>query len=205
MRKRRAGLARRQPAHNLYQQPNPFDGPRNWDDFINSSRGLIPYYERAAANLQQALDLMRASAPRVAPHGQEELRYLENKAESYRMHLETLAAVRKAYIAFDEAFGMWKGKSITRAELVQRLDASLAMFSDARRRNRETTEKFAEVIDHPSDLGVLYRANLFLVTGLELVVETMQNVVAYHHGWDYTKLVSWDKIYYEFPQFAPAW
>ena len=192
-------------AHNLYQQPNPFDGPRNWDDFINSSRGLIPYYERAAANLEQALDLMRASAPRVAPHGQEELRYLENKAESYRLHLETLAAVRKAYIAFDEAFRMWKGKSITRAELVQRLDASLAMFSDARRRGRETTEKFAEVIDHPSDLGVLYRANLFLVTGLELVEQTIGNVVAYQHGREYTKLVPWNKIYYEFPQFAPAW
>jgi hypothetical protein len=192
-------------AHNLYQQPNPFDGPRNWDDFINSSRGLIPYYERAAANLEQALDLMRACVPRVAPHGQEELRYLENKTESYRLHLETLAAVRKAYIAFDEAFRMWKGKSITRAELVERLDASLAMFSDARRKGRETTEKFAEVIDHPSDLGVLYRANLFLVTGLELVVETMQNVVAYQHGREYTKPVPWDKIYYEFPQFAPAW
>ena len=192
-------------AHNLYQQPNPFDGPHNWDGFVSSSRDLIPYYERAAANLLQALDLMKAAAPRVAPRGQEELRYLMNKTESYRLHLQTLAAVRKAYIAFDEAFRMWNSKAIERAELVRRLDASLAMFGDARQMGRQTTEKFAEVIDHPSDLGVLYRANLFLVTGLELVDETMQDVVAYHHGRDYTKPVAWNKIYIEFPQFAPAW
>ncbi len=67
------------------------------------------------------------------------------------------------------------------------------------------TEKFAEVIDHPSDMGVLYRANLFLVTGLELVEQTMQNIVNYHHGREYTKLVAWNKIYYEFPQFDPSW
>ena len=67
---------------------------------------------------------------------------------------------------------------------------------------RRTTEKFAEIIDHPSDMGVLYRANLFLVTGLELVQQTMQNVVNYHHGKEYTKRVAWEKIYYDFPQFA---
>ena len=38
-------------------------------------------------------------------------------------------------------------------------------------------------------MGVLYRANLFLVTGLELVEQTMQNIVNYHHGREYTKLV----------------
>jgi hypothetical protein len=192
-------------AHNLYKQPNPFDGPKDWNGFIGSSHDLVRYYEQAAENLQQAADAMNAAAPKVAPHGQEELRYLMNKTESYRMHLETLITVRKAYIAFDEAFRMWDAKTIDRAELVRRLDASMALFSEARRMGRETTEKFAEVIDHPSDMGVLYRANLFLVTGLELVEQTMQDIVNYHHGREYTKLVPWNKIYYEFPRFSPPW
>jgi hypothetical protein len=192
-------------AHNLYKQANPFDGPKDWNGFINSCHDLVQYYGRAAENLQRALDVMKAAAPKVAPHGQEELRYLMNKTESYRMHLETLVTVRKAYIALGEAFQMWNSKAIDRAELVRRLDASLAMFSEGRRMGRQTTEKFSEVIDHPSDMGVLYRANLFLVTGLELVEQTMQDIVNYHHGREYTKLVPWNKIYYEFPQFAPPW
>ena len=51
-----------------------------------------------------------------------------NKTESYRMHLETLITVRKAYIDFDEAFRMWNAETIDRAELVRRLDASVALF-----------------------------------------------------------------------------
>jgi hypothetical protein len=192
-------------AHNLYKQPNPFDGPKDWSRFISSSRDLNRYYGQAAENLKQALELMKAAQPKVAPHGQEELRYLMNKTESYRMHLETLVTVRKAYIALGEAFQMWNNRAIDRAELVRRLDASLALFSEGRRMGRQTTEKFAEVIDHPADMGVLYRANLFLVTGLELVEQTMQEIVNYHHGREYTKLVPWNKIYYEFPQFSPPW
>jgi hypothetical protein len=85
----------------------------------------------------------------------------------------------------------------------ERLDESLKLFAEARRQGRQTTEKFAEVVDHPSDLGVLYRANLFLVTGLELVEATMRNIVNYHHGREYTQPVAWDQIYREFPKFSP--
>jgi hypothetical protein len=191
-------------AYELYQQPNPFDGPVGWEQFISQSHDRIEYYRRAAENLQQALNLMTAAAPKVAPHGQEELRYLMNKTESYRLLFETLIAARRAYVGLDDAFRLWKAKAIDRAELVRRLDASLALFSQARRMGRQTTEKFAEVIDHPSDMGVLYRANLFLVTGLELVEQTMQDIVNYHHGREYTKLVPWSKIYYGFPQFSKS-
>jgi hypothetical protein len=192
-------------AHNLYTQPNPFDGPKDWKAFISSSRDLIQYYGQAAQNLRQALDLMKTAAPKVAPHGQDEIRYLMNKTESYRMHLETLVTVRKAYVEFDEAFSLWNARKVDHAEFVRRLDGSLALFEEARQMGRHTAEKFAEVIDHPSDMGVLYRANLFLVTGLELAAQTMQNIVNYHHGKEYTKLVAWNRIYYEFPQFDPSW
>ena len=54
-------------AHNLYKQPNPFDGPKDWNGFINSCHDLVQYYGRAAENLQQALDLMKAAAPEGGP------------------------------------------------------------------------------------------------------------------------------------------
>jgi hypothetical protein len=189
-------------AHDLYNQPNHFDGPEGWEQFISESHDKVWYYARAIEYLQQALNLMKDAQPKVAPHGQEELHYLMNKTESYRMHFQTLMTVRKAYIGFDEAFRLFKEGAIDRAELVHRLDACMLLFDEARRMGRETTEKFAEVIDHPSDMGVLYRANVFLVTGLELVEQTMQDIVNYHHGREYTQLVRWDKIYYEFPQFS---
>jgi hypothetical protein len=189
-------------ARNLYQQPNPFDGPTVWDRFNSNNQELIRYFQQAAENLQQALDQMKDAQPKVAPHGQEELHYLMNKTESYRLLLLTLVTARQGYAEFDEAFRLWNAQKIDRAEFVRRLDASMVLFSEARRMGRETTEKFAEVIDHPSDMGVLYRANVFLVTGLELVEQTMQDIVNYHHGRDYTQLVPWNKIYYGFPQFA---
>jgi hypothetical protein len=191
-------------AHRLYLQQNPFDGPKDWDRFTKGSRELIPQLAKAAENLQQALNIMQAAQPKVAPHGQEELHYLVNKTESYRLLLLTLVTARQAYVQFADAFSAYKAGTIDRAELVRRLDASMSLFHDARLRGRQTTEKFAEVIDHPSDMGVLYRAILFLVTGLELVEQTMQDIVNYHHGKTYTQPVAWDKIYYDFPQFSPS-
>ena len=138
-------------------------------------------------NLQQALDLMKTAAAQSGAPWTGRIHYLMNKTESYRMHLETLITVRKAYVEFGEAFQLWNAGKIDRAELVRRLDASMALFDEASRMGRQTTEKFAEVIDHPSDMGVLYRANLFLVTGLELVEQTMQDIVNYHHGKEYTQ------------------
>ncbi len=190
-------------AYRLYKQPNPFDGPTDWK-FVNQSEEKIKYFTRSVELLKKALGYFDEAGPKVGPQGREELNYLRNKTESYVMLLETLVAARKGYMGMEEAFRLWTGKAIDRAELVRRLDASMGLFTEARRMGRRTTEKFAEVVDHPSDLGVLYRANLFLVTGLELVEQTMRNIVNFHQGREYTTPVAWDKIYREFPQFAPA-
>jgi hypothetical protein len=186
-------------AYGYYKQPNPFDGPKNWDRSTRASE-QIRHFARSAEMLQKALDHMRAAAPKVRPAGKEELRYLRNKTESYRMLFETLIIARKGYIAFDEAFRS-RGRT-GREEFVRNLDAAMEQFHAARRMGKRTVEKFAEVIDHASDLGVLYRADLFLVRGLELVEQTIENVVNFHHGRNYTRPVAWDKIYWEYPQFS---
>ncbi len=187
-------------AYNLYKQPNPFDGPRDWSGFISRSHDQIRYFTHSVALLNRAVQSLDRAGERMAPRGREELNYLKNKTESYAMLLETLIAARRGYVAFDEAFRLRKDPAS--AEFIQRLDESLQLFTQARQLGRKTTEKFAENIDHTSDLGVLHRANLFLVTGLELVEQTMTNINHFHHGKRYTDRVAWNRIYYDFPEFA---
>ncbi len=187
-------------AYSFYNQPNPFDGPDRFEGFVKSSRQQIEFFSHSSEMLGVALAHLDRAAALVAPQGRNELRFLRNKTESYRMLLETLMTARRAYILFDEAFRIRRKDND--AEFRGKLDQSMALFSEARRQGRATTEKFAEFVDHPSDLGVLYRANLFLITGLELVERTMQNLVNFHHGRQYTTPVAWDKIYYPFPKFG---
>ena len=190
-------------ARGLYKQPNPFDGPADWKRFVSGSRELVPFYEKSIENLKTVLSHLDKAAATVAPQGSQELRFLRNKTESYILLFTTWIAVRRAYVEFDEAFRL--RKQLNRAEFVRRLDRSMERFTEARQLGRRTTEKFAEFVDHPSDMGVLYRANLFLVTGLELVEQTMRNIVNFHHGRHYAEPVAWNKIYHDFPQFSPAW
>jgi hypothetical protein len=188
-------------AYRLYRQPNPFDGPVGWNQFISTSHDQVRYFSHSVELLDRALESLNRASEQAAPHGRQELSYLRNKTESYALLLKTLITARRAYITFDAAFRL--RKTPAEPEFIRKLDESMALFSEARQLGRKTTEKFAEVNDHPSDLGVLYRANLFLVTGLELVEQTMQGIDAYHHGREYTRPVAWSKIYYDFPVFSP--
>ncbi len=187
-------------AYRLYQQPNPFDGPENFAGFVKTSRERIEQYERSRELLGEALARLDAAAPLVSPRGRGEIEFLRNRTASYRMLLDTLVTARRAYIAFDEAFRLRSQMPYT--EFQRKLDASMALFTEARKKGRATTEKFAGFMDHDSDLGVLYRANLFLVTGMELVEQTMQDLVNFHHGRPYTRAVAWNKIYIDFPKFG---
>jgi len=187
-------------AYHLYRQPNPYDGPLNTATFMSNNQERIDQFERSRELLGQALAHLDRAAPLVAPRGRTEIAFLRNRTESYRMLLDTLATARRGYVAFNEAFHM--RSRMPYAEFQKRLDASMALFTDARKKGRATTEKFAGFMDHDSDLGVLYRANLFLVTGLELVEQTMEDLVNFHHGRPYTRAVAWEKIYPGFPTFG---
>lgn len=187
-------------AHGFYNQPNPFDGPEKFDGFVKGSRQQIEYFTRSGQMLGEALYHLNKAAELVAPHGRKELEFLRNKTESYRMLLDTLVTARRGYILYDEAFRTRRKED--EAAFRSKLQESMTLISAARRKGRETTEKFAEFVDHPSDLGVLYRANLFLVTGMELVEQTMQNLVNFHFGRPYTNAVAWERIYYPFPRFG---
>ena len=191
-------------AYRLYNLRDPFNDPQGsegWGDFVSRSPEQIQHFSKSAAQLRAALDLLRAASSQApAASSRYELSYLQNKVESFALMFEALVAARKGYLAFDEAFKLWKEQKTSREAFVQSLDEAMEMFTRAKVLGVRTTEKFAELVDHPSDLGVLYNANLFLVTGLDLVHQTIRNVVEYHHGRHYTTQVPWRRIYWDFPR-----
>lgn len=121
------------------------------------------------------------------------LAYLRNKTEAYAMHIEALTQIRQAYMELDAAFRARKaGRN---AEFMERLDRSMEMFRKSSQMARAMGTKFAEIIDDPSDLGVLYRINIFMVHGFDIVEKFMENIVNFHHGKFYLNPVPFEKVF----------
>jgi hypothetical protein len=54
-------------------------------------------------------------------------------------------------------------------------------------------------VDNVSDLGVLWRLNTFVVTGMDLVSQFMQNIDNCHHGKFYLNPVASEKVFSPLP------
>ncbi|MGO8735657.1 MAG: alpha-glucuronidase family glycosyl hydrolase [Terriglobia bacterium] len=181
------------------EQGNPYDGPTfaGWAGFLDHARDESLYYAHSAALLRQALAHLERAEKQVSPGSRSELAYLRNKTEAYAMHLDTMVQLEKAYLEFDAAFRV-RG---TGSEFMQRLDHSLEMFREAQRMATAMATKFAEVIDDPSDLGVLYRINVYMIDGTDIVVQFMQNIDNFHHGKPYLNPVPLEKVFAPLPRF----
>src|SRR5207248_5490136 len=125
------------------------------------------------------------------------LHYLQNKTQAYGQMLEAFIQFDQAFAMFDAAFQI--DRKTRREEFVARLDESLRQFQKANVTARYSTETWSEVVDNVSDLGVLWRLNTFVVTGMDLVSQFMQNINNYHHGKFYLNQVAWDKIFSPIP------
>jgi hypothetical protein len=109
-----------------------------------------------------------------------------------------MVQLQKAYLEFDAAFQTKAAGN--REEFVRRLDHSLEMFQEARRMSIAMATKFAEIIDDPSDLGVLYRINVYMIDGTEIVARFIQNIDDFHHGKPYLNPVPFDKVFNAWPR-----
>jgi hypothetical protein len=76
----------------------------------------------------------------------------------------------------------------------------MEMFRKSSRMARAMGAKFAQIIDDPSDLGVLYRINIFMVHGFDIVEKFMENIVNFHHGKFYLNPVPFDKVFSTWPR-----
>jgi hypothetical protein len=181
------------------EQGNPYDGPTfsGWASFLDHARDEPAYYAHSADLLRQALSHFEQADKVVAPGSRAELDYLRNKTEAYAMHLDTLVALDKAYLEFDAAFWARAGN---REEFMRRLDHSMGMFQEAHRMALAMATKFSEIVDDPSDLGVLYRINVCMIDGTDVVQQFMQNIDDFHHGKPYLHPVPWEKILMALPR-----
>jgi hypothetical protein len=114
------------------------------------------------------------------------------------MHLDTLVLLEKAYLEFDAAFRARAAGN--REEFMKLLDRSLETFQQSQRMARAMATKFAEIIDDPSDLGVLYRINVYMLDGTDIVGQFMQNINDFHHGKPYLNPVPLDKVFVPWPR-----
>ena len=189
-------------AYQYSQQPNPFDGPKfsGWQAFLSQAHNRIYYFSESVKLLAEALQQLHAAQPIAESRSQKELTYLINRTEAYKLHLATLVRWNKAYLDLDSAFQTPPEKD--RAKFQKDLDADLQEFKEVRQNARSMAEKWSELIDDPSDLGILYRINTFMVTGTELAEEFIQNVDNFHHGLDYTRQVDFGKVSISSPRLA---
>ena len=186
------------------EQVNPYDGPtfEKWAAFLDHARDESMYYTQSAGLLRQALAHFEQADKQVAPGGKSELAYLRNKTEAYAKHLDTLVELETAYLEFDAAFRAKSAGNLE--EFVRRLDHSMERFRTAHRMSIATATKFAEIIDDPSDLGVLYKYNVYMIDGTEIVEQFMQNIVNFNHGKPYLDPVPLDKVFNRWPRFKRA-
>jgi len=179
-------------AYMYSRQLDPYDGPTvaGWKKFIIDSPGMILRYQGSMSLLSEALGQMQAALLKTAPRGRYELRYMINRTQSYRGFMQSLVTIRKAYLLFDRAFQ--EKSKLSHQEFVGELEKGLSGFKAAKAQAEAATREYAEIMDSPSDLGVLYHMNARGILGMSMVCETMQNVVNFQEGKPYLKHVPWD-------------
>lgn len=182
-------------AYRYSQQAHPYGGPTvpDWKNFIAGSTDVIDRYQGSIRLLNEALESMHAALPQAAPSGRYELQYMMNRTESYRDYLKSLITIRTAYLSFDNAFA--HQNAVSREEFISRLKASLNQFKVAEDQVKVATQEYAQIIDQPSDLGVLYHLNARAVLGFNLVRQWIQNIVNFHEGKSYLQHVPFERLY----------
>jgi hypothetical protein len=181
------------------EQPNPYDGPafKNWDAFVKLLPEKVALLSDEVALEKQALGFMKTAEATAAPGSLDELHYLENKTEAYSQMIEAFIQFDQACLTYNSAFQF--DRRTQRQEFVARMDESLLQFDKARITGRSSAETWSKVVDNVSDLGVLWRLNTFVVSGMDVVAQFMQNIDNYHHGKFYLNAVPWDRVFSPLP------
>ncbi|MBZ5563465.1 MAG: hypothetical protein LAP13_13725 [Acidobacteriia bacterium] len=183
------------PVYDYWRQDNPYDGPTtpSWRSYIKKCPDVIDRFEGSMRLLNQALERMRAALPNVAPQGKSELLYMINRTQAYHDYIQSLVTFRKASMDFDQSF---KRKStLSHGQFVASLDESLREFDLALKQVQDATRLYVAIIDHPSDLGVLYHLNARGILAFELSRQWMGNIVNFQNGKPYMDHVPFERIF----------
>ncbi|HEV2392967.1 MAG TPA: alpha-glucuronidase family glycosyl hydrolase [Verrucomicrobiae bacterium] len=182
-------------AYAYWQQRNIYDGPvmHSWKARIDNSTDAITHHERSIALLNQALDHLQAATTNVAPRGRYELNYLINRTEVLRDVFAALNDFRRGMVQFDDAFV--HRKEMEHDAFVAELTASLDTLRRSHDQLEGATRHYSQIVDHVSDLAVLYHLNARVLLGTEMAISLLENVADYHRGQPYLHKVPFDHLY----------
>lgn len=186
-------------AGEILAQDNPYDGPDNPELLSRRARSrtsdvdsrvpvgdFIPdkseLNRQSIAQLSQALSRMKECRSSVPAKGRPYLDYLINKTAAFISHLEMTQFAADGIATYADAF-----LHNPRDEARRARDLAVAeqLFVKAQQQARETARIFAQKVDHPSDLGILFLANVFNIQKADRVAELVHRVVCYHQGKPY--------------------
>lgn len=182
-------------AYQFARQKNPYGGPTvgTWKRLVAAAGNAIERREGSAQLLNEAAGHLRAASPKVPAHAQYELNYLINRTEAFRDSLVAMSNVRRGMVAFDKAF---QSRDSTNSQAFHtQLEQSLSTIREGNEQLKQATRNYSEMVDHVSDLAVLYHMNVRLVFGTELIHQFLQDVANYHLGRPYLQKVPFERLY----------
>lgn len=184
-------------AYKYARQKNPFGGPNTaaWTNLISATPVFTFRREGSMRLLDDALQHLRAASAKVAPQGRSELDYMINRTQVLRDTFEGLNTMRRGFRKFDDAFRVKAQDAVGHEQFVAQLESSLVTVRDALAQLHAATARFAERVDHVSDLAVLYHMNTRLLLGTELSIQHLENVVDFHRGKPYLKDVPFERLF----------
>ncbi len=186
-------------AGEVTEQDNPYDGPPDPAHLAKCARSLyhgvdnripagryvperIKYHQRSIQLLREALSEMEAAETTVSTKGRSYLAYLRNKTEAFIAHMEMVTLAAQGLAAYGDAFADHSGDE---AALAQALTAAEQHYVKAQSKAREAATIFAGFIDHPSDLAILFLANIFNIQKVDKIADVVRRVTNYHQGQPY--------------------
>lgn len=178
---------------------NPYDGPSDPELLAKCARSVyhgvddrvppgkfspkrIQYYHRSTALLREVLEEMAAAESTVSAKGRPYLAYLQNKTEAYVAHMEMVAHAAEGLASYAEAFAEHGDDE---AALAQALVRAEEHYVRAQAKARQAAEIFSRIIDHPSDLAILFLANVFNIRKVDRIADVVRRVTNYHLGLPY--------------------
>lgn len=172
-------------AYQYWRQRNPFTGPviGAWKKFIGESSDFIARREGAIKLLDAALNHLWAAQPKVAPQGKYELGYLINRTKTFRDFFVGVNAFRQGLVSFDEAFRV--RDQLEHDAFVARLESSLTTLREASTQLKASATEYSQIVDHVSDLAVLYSINSRILQGTDMAIQLLENVAHYQEGKPY--------------------
>ena len=97
--------------------------------------------------------------------------YLQNKTEAYVAHMEMVAHAAEGLASYAEAFAEHGDDETALAQALVRAEQH---YVRAQVKARKAAAIFSRMIDHPSDLAILFLANVFNIRKVDRIADVVR-------------------------------